>query len=97
VKLDDLLNAAVQLEKRIESDRMLRACFSAIWNQTEAQKANRGKKHSATQASPGQSLTLTFSKEFCELLERTAKSTGKSPAEILEESFTEYYLKHFSK
>lgn len=97
MKLDDLLNAAVQLEKRIETDRMLRACFSAIWNDSDTGKKRDAAKAPTAAGKSGRAVTLTFPAEFCELLEKTARSSGKSPAQLLEESFAEYYLKHFAK
>lgn len=98
MKLEDLLNAAVQLEKRIETDRMLRACFSALWKEANAPQSSHVRKPaSSAAASDKATLTLAFSKEFCDLLQSTARASGKTPSELLEESFAEYYLKHFGK
>lgn len=96
MKLEDLLNAAVQLEKRIETDRMLRACFSALWNDPGSGKQPRAKAAETSSIST-QSITLNFPTEFWNLVKKAAQTSGKSPAQLLEESFAEYYLKHFAK
>jgi hypothetical protein len=92
--LESLINANLALEKRIATDRALRKYFSAVWAKSESQKP-QPPPVSVAPVAPGttRELTLTFPAEMCELLALAAEATGKTPAQILEESFVGYYLK----
>ena len=95
--LEGLLNANLALEKRIATDRALRKYFSSLWAKTESQKPEPITPSPPSDATaPTRDLTLTFPSEMCELLALAAEATGKTPAQILEESFIGYYVKKFN-
>ena len=103
--LEGLLNASLALEKRIATDRALRKYFAAIWGEVEARKSAEKPVPPPLPTPPlptpplptppksARELTLQFPAEMCEWLELAASSTGRTPAEILEECFVEHYLK----
>ncbi|MBM3836023.1 MAG: hypothetical protein FJ403_22715 [Verrucomicrobia bacterium] len=97
--LDNLLNAAVELEKRIATDQMLRRYFSTVWGKDSAPTTVKSKLASPeSKPSPEtRDLTCTFPVKMCELLLLAANATGKTPTELLEESFAEYCAKHSAK
>jgi hypothetical protein len=92
--LEGLLNASLDLEKRIARDKMLRQCFSNLWKENR-RKLPVASRAAAASASPSarRQMTLGFPSEMCELLELASSATGKTASEILEESFVDYYLK----
>jgi hypothetical protein len=105
MNLEGLLNAGLELEKRIKTDRMMRRYLSTLWANANPGEPKRKQPHqpahrSANEAAekPGapRSFTVQFPPEMCELLQRAAQASGKSPDTLLEESFAEYYLKHFN-
>lgn len=95
MNLDGLLNASLELEKRIQTDRMLRRYLSNLWGRTSPGRSTRASNPPSTQNPEGsRSVTFNLPPEMCELLELASKATGKSQTAILEESFADYYLKH---
>ena len=98
MKVENLLNAAVELEKRIAADRMLRSYFSRIWRSESGTrpKSNHTGSHSGG-AQKNSEITLNVSPEMCKWLEVAVTSTGKTPAQLLEESFAEYCAKNAEK
>ena len=95
--LEGLLNASVQLEKRIATDKALRGYFSKLWKEEARRKpAAALSVPPADNGTNEQKVTLNFPPEMCELLELASGATGKTPSEILEESFVNYYLKKIS-
>lgn len=92
--LEGLLNASLELERRIATDKMLRQCFSNLWKENRRKPAPKSGSAAVAANSPAlRQLNLSFPAEMCELLELAANATGKTPSEILEESFVDYYLK----
>lgn len=93
--LDSLLNASVALEKRIATDKLLRKYFAQLWKEPARSKLIPDHRPAPSAAADPKlrQLTFTFPSEMCELLALAAEATGKSPSEILEESFVEFYLK----
>jgi len=92
--LEGLLNASLELEKRIARDKMLRQCFSKLWKENRRKPSVPSSAASAGPNAPArQQVTLNFPPEMWELLELASNATGKTPSEILEESFVDYYLR----
>lgn len=92
--LEGLLNASLELEKRIATDQMLRKYFSSVWKESRKKTvASSASKPSSANSSAHRQLTLSFPSEMCELLELAANATGKTPDEILEQSFVDYLKK----
>lgn len=95
MELDGLLNASLELEKRIKTDRVLRQHLSSLWGRTSSRRSSRSTSSKSTQNPNGtKSVTFDLPDGMCELLELAATATGKSQAQILEESFAEYFQKH---
>ena len=92
--LEGLLNASLELEKRKATDQLLRKYFSSLWKDGPAKRAIVHAPPKPTNDQSGfREITLHFPAEMCELLELASKSTGKTPSEILEMTFAEFYLK----
>lgn len=98
MKVENLLNAAVELEKRIAADRRLRSYFSRIWT---SEPATRPKSNHTGSLSSGaqknSEIALSLSPEMYKWLEVAVAATGKTPAQILEASFAEYCTKNAEK
>ena len=92
--LESLLKANVELQKRIATDRVLRHHFSHLWQiAEEPTPAPTPAERPAKSAPTHHKLTLNFPREMCELLAREVERTGKTPDQILEDSFAEYYFR----
>ena len=87
--LDGLLKANIELQKRIATDRILRQRLSVLWGESGPAREN----HKASNAKGNQIQELTFSLpvEMCVLLASEVERTGKTPSELIEKSFAEYY------
>jgi hypothetical protein len=98
MNLENLLNAAVELEKRIATDQMLRKYFSSVWGHSPS-RATASKPAPATPNEAGKSKELCFSfpVEMCEWLDVASSATGKTPTQLLEESFAEYCARNVEK
>ena len=98
MKVENLLNAAVELEKRIAADRRLRSYFSRIWSSEPATRPKSN--HTGSQSSRAQKnseITVRLSPEMYKWLEVAVTATGKTPAQLLEESLAEYCAKNAEK
>jgi hypothetical protein len=98
MNLDNLLNAAVELEKRIATDQMLRKYFSSVWGHSPS-RAVESKPAPATQheTEKHKELCFTFPIEMCEWLDVASSATGKTRTQLLEESFAEYCARNVEK
>ncbi len=94
--LDSLLNAHLSLERRIATDQALRRYLATLWQQSEPTGA-RTAQATTPQANGKVRLTFDFPPEMCELLAVAARATGKSTAQILEESFADYFRDKIDK
>jgi len=94
--LDGLLNASLELEKRIKTDQILRQHLSPLLAKKDSSARHRStrKNSDGSPGNPG-SASFTLPAEMCELLDIAANATGKSQIQILEESFADYFQKHF--
>lgn len=90
MNLNHLLQAGLELEKRIAQDTALRRCVAELWKKSDA------KLSAPTHGKPGaaRDLTVQLPSDVYELLQATAKLTGKSPSLILQESFALYWQTH---
>ncbi|MBI4664288.1 MAG: hypothetical protein HY735_36290 [Verrucomicrobia bacterium] len=89
--LEGLLNASLELEKRIATDKLLRQYFSSLWNHNGGKRRPlNGSGNAVRECWNLRRVTLDLPSEMCELLELASEATGKTPAEILEQSFVEY-------
>ena len=95
--LENLLNAAVQLEKRIATDQKLRKYFSSVWGHGPSRTASKPVPAPADKTDKNQDLRFSFPIEMCEWLEVASRATGKTPTELLEESFAEYCARNVEK
>ena len=85
--LDGLLKANIELQKRIATDRTLRRRFAELWGDAGGKSTKPAKSH----ANGTRQLTFSLPEEMCLLLAREVESTGKTPSELIEKSFAEYY------
>ena len=96
--LGSLLKANVELQKRVATDRALRDYFSRIWSTFDH---GDGFRETATRhaADDGGARKMTFylPPEMCELLALEVEQTGKTPSQIMEDSFAQYYLRKYGR
>jgi hypothetical protein len=96
MNLEMLLNASVELEKRIATDQLLRNQLAQLLR-ARKEKQPQASSSSSGGVEQGIELTFGFPAEMCELLARASVLTGKEPGRILEESFAEYYRNRIEK
>jgi hypothetical protein len=84
--LTNLLQASLDLEKRIASDQALRRCFDQIWNQKKIDDRPASQSTGAVRK-----VIVTMPQEVGQLLDATAAKMGRTPGEILEEAFLLFY------
>ena len=94
--LDGLLKANIELQKRIATDRALRRKLGMIEG-AAVPSAQDSKAETSTVAGKHK-ITFSLPVEMCVLLVEEAERAGKTPSEIIEKSFAEFYKrKHGSK
>lgn len=94
--LDGLLKANIELQKRIATDRALRRKLAMI--ERAAGPSPQDSKPEASAAPGLHKITFSLPIEMCVLLVEEAERAGKTPSEIIERSFAEYYKrKHGSE
>ena len=87
--LDGLLKANIELQKRIATDRTLRRRLSMLWGDPDP--VREPPKKAGVNGNDLQQLTFSLPVEMCVLLAREVERTGKTPSELIEKSFAEYY------
>lgn len=97
MNVENLLQAAIELDKRIATDQLLRQYFSAVWGKRSVQVQSAPAPSDISEAGNLRDITFSFPREMCELLEIGASATGKTPAQLLEESFAEYCARNIGK
>ena len=94
--LDGLLKANIELQKRIATDRALRRKLAMI--EGAGAPSTQGFKPESSTAPGLHKITFSLPVEMCGLLVEEAERAGKTPSEIIEKSFAEYYKrKHGSE
>ena len=85
--LESLLNASLDLEKRIATDKALRRYFASVWKE---ELGHRKSGNTTRGQNVPNSVSIAISAEIYELVDRVARQAGVPPAKILEESFLAY-------
>ena len=92
MNLEHLLNAGLELEKRIARDQALRRCFSELWKKSNGQQL----KGKTAESNGVREFKLKLPLDVCELIESTATLTGKTPSQLVQESFALYCRTHLN-
>jgi hypothetical protein len=89
--LANLLQASLDLEKRIATDQALRRCFNDLLNTKTSSAKAEARAKLPEQVACVSEVKASFPLETCLLLESVAASAGKTTSQVLEEAFLHYY------